>query len=88
MWFAHHLNRGHILQNRSKYGTEHIDQGALHERVWQLMQQRFCETFIYNECVLTRKNNNLVHCTHTKSFRDLVKKFEKGHKQLNGYFEK
>ena len=38
--------------------------------------------------VLTRKNNNLVHCTHSKSFRDLVKKFEKGHKQLNGYFEK
>ena len=37
---------------------------------------------------LLEKNNNLVHCTHTKSSRDLVKKFEKDHKPLNGYFEK
>ena len=85
MWFAHHLNRGDVLYN---YGTENIDKGPLHARVWQSMQQRFCETFIYNKCVLTRKNNNLVHCTQTKSFRDLVKKFEKDHKPLNGYFEK
>ena len=36
---------------------------------------------------LLEKNNTLVHCTHTKSSPDLVKKFEKGHKPLNGYFE-
>ena len=34
MWFAHHLNRGHVLYNCSKYGTEHIDQDPLHARVW------------------------------------------------------
>ena len=37
---------------------------------------------------LLEKSNNLVFCTHTKSFQDLVKKFEKDHKPLNGYFEK
>ena len=37
---------------------------------------------------LREKNNNLVYYTNTKSFWDLVKKFEKGHKPLNGYFEK
>ena len=88
MWFTHHLNREHVLYNRSKHGTEYIGQGPLHARVWKSMQQRFCETFIYNKFVLTGKNNNLVNCTHTKSFRDLVKKFEKAHKPLNGYFEK
>ena len=31
MWFAHHLNRGHILQKDSKHGTKHIDQRPLHE---------------------------------------------------------
>ena len=36
---------------------------------------------------LRGKNNNLVHCTHTKSPPDLVQKFEKGHKLLNGYFD-
>ena len=33
MWFAHHLNRGHILQNHSTHGTKHIDQRPLHQRV-------------------------------------------------------
>ena len=39
--------------------------------------EAFCETLIYNKCLLTRKNNNSVHCTHTKSSPDLVKNFEK-----------
>ena len=43
---------------------------------------------LYNKkCLLTENNNNLVHCTHTKSSQELVTNFEKGHKPLNGYFE-
>ena len=36
---------------------------------------------------LREKNNNLVLCTHTKSFPDLVKNIEEGHKPLDRYFE-
>ena len=47
----------------------------------------FARFFIDYKCLLTRKNNNLVLCTETKSFPDLVKNFEEGHKPLDGYFE-
>ena len=43
---------------------------------------------LYNsKCLLTEKKNDLVQCTQTKSSKDLVKNFEKGHTPLNGYFE-
>ena len=49
---------------------------------------RFFVKLLYNiKCLLIEKNINLVHCTQTKSSKDLVKSFEKGHTPLNGYFE-
>ena len=71
MWFAHHLNRGHILQKHSKHGTKHIDQRPLHESMIFKAAKCFVKRLsIIN--VYLRENNDLVHCTYTKRFTDLV----------------
>ena len=88
MWFAHHLNRGHVLYNRSKHGTEYIGQGPLHARVWYSMQQRFCETFIYNKCVLTRKQQFSPLYSYQKFSRSGQKIWERSQATERVFWEK